>query len=250
MKQLSIKAQLAVFLCAFGLVLSFINKEPEFLFPIFICVISTLGLECIFVYFKEKRLRTSESAFVTGLILGFVLYARQPWWVFVLASIFAIGSKHLIRFKGKHVFNPAAAGVFLSILLLKANTQWLGAYIWYVIVPVGFYLAYRIRKLELIFSYAVVSLSLFGIQAVMQKVLLLNILGYFNYFFIFIMLIEPKTTPMKPIGKILFGAGIAVLIFILTNTGARFDVEIFSLLVFNLFSPVLNRIDFKRGGKL
>ncbi len=246
MKQLSIKAQLAVFLGGFAIALSYVNKYPGFLLPIVIAVIFALFFESIVIYLKERKLKLSQSALITGLILGFVLYVRQPWWIFALASLFAVLSKYLIRFKGRHIFNPAAMGIFLSMLLLKADTQWLGTYIWYIIVPVGLYLIYRIRKLEILVGYMVVSFMLFGIQAIMQGTHLFNILGYFNYFFIFIMLIEPKTTPIKPMGKVLFGAGVAVLIFILTNAGARFDVEIFSLLVLNLFTPALNKI----GGRL
>ena len=63
-----------------------------------------------------------------------------------------------------------------------------------------------------------------------------------SYFFIFIMLIEPKTTPLRPKGKVIFGVAVAALIFILTQLGVRFDVELSSLLALNLFVPLLNKI--------
>lgn len=55
------------------------------------------------------------------------------------------------------------------------------------------------------------------------------------------MLIEPKTTPVKPAGKIIFGAAVAILIFILTAAGVSFDVELAALLALNMLVPVLNK---------
>ena len=64
--------------------------------------------------------------------------------------------------------------------------------------------------------------------------------------FIFIMVIEPKTTPVKKLGKYLFGSGIAALIFILTERGVKFDIELFSLLAMNLVVPFLNKVYVKK----
>ena len=41
---------------------------------------------------------------------------------------------------------------------------------------------------------------------------------------------------------------IAAFIFILTEIGAKFDVELFSLLAMNAVVPLLNKLSVKRGG--
>ena len=61
------------------------------------------------------------------------------------------------------------------------------------------------------------------------------------------MVIEPKTGPAKVAGKYFFGAGIAALIFILTETGVKFDAELFSLLAMNAVVPLLNKLPLKKG---
>jgi Na+-translocating ferredoxin:NAD+ oxidoreductase RnfD subunit len=154
----------------------------------------------------------------------------------------AVSSKHLIRIRARQIFNPAAFGIFLCIILFGAQTQWKGTFLWYIVVPCGLYFVYRIRKFELLFSYATTALALFALQAMRQKVPLSNIFGYLSYFYIFVMLIEPKTTPIKPIGKIIFGASAAVLIFILTEAAVKFDAELAALLTLNLFVPLLNKL--------
>jgi Na+-translocating ferredoxin:NAD+ oxidoreductase RnfD subunit len=237
MKTLSIKTQMIAFLCLFAAYLGYVDKDPRFLLSTAVAVVSAVVTESAFTYIKVRQLKAASSAVISGLIIGFVLVSDQPWWLIMLASVLAISSKFLIRFRGRHLFNPAAFGVFVSMLAFGASTQWKGTYVWYVLVPVGLYFIYKIRKMELLAAYAAVALLLFGSQAVVQHVPLRTIFGYLSFFFIFIMLIEPKTTPIKPLGKALFGAAAAVFIFVFTEMGVRFDAELCTLLLLNLCVP-------------
>ncbi|MDD5409753.1 MAG: RnfABCDGE type electron transport complex subunit D [Candidatus Omnitrophica bacterium] len=241
-KSFSIKTRLIIFLAGFAVFLSIRDRDLFFLFTIAITLLSAIIADLTFSYFRDKSFVVSESSVVSALIIGFVLASDNPWWVISLAAIFAIISKHLIRFNKKHIFNPAAFGVFLSIIFLGANTQWKGTFLWYILVPAGLYFTYKIRKLELIAGYLITALGLFGIQAAVNKVSLINIFGYLSYFYIFIMLIEPKTTPIKPLAKLVFGIAAAILIFIFIQAQFRFDSELAALLILNLFVPLLNRI--------
>ncbi len=232
---------MVVFLCLFAAYLGYADKDFRFLLSAAVAVVSAVAAESAFTYIKVKQLRAASSAVISGLIVGFVLASDQQWWLIILASVAAVSSKFLIRFRGRHLFNPAAFGVFMSILVFGASTQWKGTYAWYVLAPVGIYFIYKIRKLELLAGYAVVALLLFGSQALVQHVPLYNIFGYVSYFFIFIMLIEPKTTPTRPLGKVLFGAAVAALVFVFAEIGVRFDAELCALLLMNLCVPLLNK---------
>ncbi len=98
-------------------------------------------------------------------------------------------------------------------------------------------------------GYFLTALALFGVQAIAQKVPLSHIFGYFSYFYILVMVIEPKTSPASSAGQFIFGAAAAILIFILTARGARFDVELFSLLMMNMSVPLINKAVYKKGGR-
>lgn len=242
----SIKTQLIIFLCAFAFYLSFKDKDGIFLLMTLIAVISAIGFESVILFFRKKEIRVTDSSIISGLIIGFVLSSQNPWWIFLLSSFFAISSKHLIHFHNKHLFNPAAFGIFLTVIFFGASSYWHGAYLWYILVPFGVYFIYKIRKLELLIGYALTALGLLYLQATIEKIHLLNIFGYLSYFYIFIMMIEPKTTPVVPLGKFIFGVGVAALIFIQIHARLGFDAELFSLLVMNLFTPLLNKIPPKR----
>ena len=241
----SIKTQLILYLACLAVFLSFKDKDAAFLAKTVLAVISAAAAETIILYLGTKYVRITGSSVITGLIIGYVLSSDEVWWRFVLAASAAVISKYLIRFRQKHIFNPAALGLFLAIIFLGATTQWKGTYAWYCLLPFGLYFVYKIRKLEIITGYAAVSLALFGIQALLQKIPLWHVFGYLSYFYIFVMVIEPKTTPVKPLGKLLFGAGVAGLIFVLTQLGAKFDVELCGLLIMNIAVPlVLKKIPY------
>jgi Na+-translocating ferredoxin:NAD+ oxidoreductase RnfD subunit len=238
----SIKLQINLFLVAFAIFLYLKEPNPAFLFGFLWAVLFSILAEGLILFLKTRKFKATESALTSGLIIGYVLYARSPWWLFLAVAFLAVGLKHILRFRGKNLLNPAACGLFLAVLLLKGATEWKGAYVWYLLVPAGLYLVHKIRKMEIIVGYFAVSLLLFVPQALMQGASLAYIPGYFNYFFIFIMLIEPKTTPSTRWPKIAFGAGVALLVFLLTEGGFPYEPELFALLILNALVPLLSKI--------
>lgn len=244
----SIKIQLILYLVCGAVLLTATGRDFAFLRATLLAVASALVIEACVLYVKTRTLQITESAIITGFIVGYVLSSDEAWWKFVCACSLAILSKHLIRFHKRHIFNPAAFGIFTTLLFLGAATQWKATFVWPILVPVGIYFSHRIKKVEIIIGYATASLLLFATQALWERVPVRHIFGYFSYFYIFVMLIEPKTAPLRPLGKYLFGAGAAALIFILTGIGVRFDAELFSLLAMNTAVPLLNTLPLKRGG--
>jgi len=238
----SIKVQINLFLVAFAVFLYIKAPGFAFLSGFFWAVLFSLLIEGVFLFHKTRKLQITESVLTSGLIIGYVLSSGSPWWMFLTVAAFTVGLKHLLRFRGKNLLNPAALGLFLAVLLLKGNTEWKGAYEWYILIPVGLYIVHKIKKTEIAWGYFGMALLLFIPQALAQGVSLLNIPGYFNYFFIFIMLIEPKTTPPTRWPKVAFGAGVAFLIFVLTEWGFRYEPELFALLILNALVPFLNKI--------
>ena len=146
----SIKLQLSIFLILFALYLSFIGKDTLFLLSLGISLISAIGTDTFITYLKTKKLILAESSIVSGLIIGYVLSSSQAWWIIALASIFAISSKHLIRFKARHIFNPAGFGTMAAVFLLGASTEWKGANLWYIVIPFGIYFVFKLKNRRLL----------------------------------------------------------------------------------------------------
>lgn len=244
----SIKTQLILFLCCFAVFLFIRDKSIAFLLAMTLAVVSTVVMDLIIVYVRTKALRVTESAVITGLIIGYVLSSEEAWLKFVFSSCVAVFSRHFIFFQKRHIFNPAALGILASTILFGASTQWMGTYVWYMVVPFGLYLAYKIRRVEVVVGYVVVSCVLLGISAAVQQLPVFGIFGYVSYFYIFIMLVEPKTGPANMIGKYLFGGGAAALAFIFTEIGGRVDAELWALLIMNVMVPLLSKLQSRKRG--
>jgi len=244
--RLSIKYQVIIFLVLFAVFIALKNHDKIFLINTLIAVIAAVLVESAFLFFKRRTFSIHDSAIISGLIVGFVLADTNKWWLFCLAAIIAILSKYFIRYHQKHIFNPAALGIVLTSILFGAQTEWHGTFLWYILLPAGIYFAYKINRLKLLLGYGIVSLPLFVIPAFIQHVNLLTIIGYYSYFYIFIMLIEPKTTPAKTYSQFVFGAGVALTIYVLNQFNLSFEIELAVLLMFNLLVPWLNKLSEKR----
>lgn len=202
--------------------------------PVLLCVL----IEVMIFFPAEQRFRFGKTSLTTWLIVGFVMSVESPWWMFFVIALITLGFKHFVRIREKNIFNPAALGMFLALLLFKGETDWKDAQAWYALVPAGLWFAYQAGKLELLAGYFAAALPL----AFLEHRLGWNALGHLNYFFIFIMLIEPKTSPAGRWQKILFGAGVASLAFILEKWKFPFEPALFALLVFNALTPWLDNV--------
>ncbi|MBU1862912.1 MAG: RnfABCDGE type electron transport complex subunit D [Candidatus Omnitrophica bacterium] len=242
----SIKIQLIIFLVLFGLYLAVREGVVAFTAALAAVTAAAVIIEAVFIYAAKKKICVTTSACITGLILGIVLAHDGPWWHSLVAAGAAIVGKNLIRIKGRHFFNPAAFGIVIAMIICGARTAWYGTYAWYILIPVGLYFIIRLRKEALLVSYAVTAFLLFAGNNLIMKIPFTDIMWYFSYFFIFIMLIEPKTTPHTRRGGIVFGVSIAVLIFAMTQIGIRCDVELCSLIICNMVYRATTVIPNKR----
>lgn len=59
---------------------------------------------------------------------------------------------------------------------------------------------------------------------------------------VFFMATDPVTTPITKLGRIIFGIGVGVLVFVIRNWGGLPEGVMYSILVMNGFTPLINRI--------
>ena len=68
-----------------------------------------------------------RSALISGLSLVLLL-RTETIWIGVLAAVLAVGSKFILRARGRHVFNPT--NFALVVLLLATEAAWVSAGRW------------------------------------------------------------------------------------------------------------------------
>jgi Na+-translocating ferredoxin:NAD+ oxidoreductase RnfD subunit len=68
-----------------------------------------------------------DGAALSGMITGMVLSPSVSSWVAAGAAALAIGSKHVLRIRRGHVFNPAAFALVVAALAGWGGQSWWGA---------------------------------------------------------------------------------------------------------------------------
>jgi Na+-translocating ferredoxin:NAD+ oxidoreductase RnfD subunit len=95
---------------------------------ILICLGVGALIEFGVAFFKDKLILWPASGLLTGNSTAFILrvpgtYHGQWWsthriWIFVGVVAVAMASKYLIRWKGRHIFNPSNLGLVLAFVAL------------------------------------------------------------------------------------------------------------------------------------
>ena len=194
-----------------------------------------------------------ESVYITALILMLILTpikSADPYsyWVFlVMASLGAIASKFIFAIGKKHVFNPAAFGVALVAFAgVYSASWWLGTEYMLPFVLVGGLLIIRkLQRSDLAFSFIIaafvsitVSTWLRGFDPIsaVQRAFLHSPI----FFFAFVMITEPLTTPPTRAMRIMYGAFVGALFSpSIGIVGIQSTPEL-ALLVGNVFSYLVS----------
>ncbi|HNP54843.1 MAG TPA: RnfABCDGE type electron transport complex subunit D, partial [Ferruginibacter sp.] len=174
-------------------------------------------------WFQAYR-RTVPSALVSSF--GLALFLRTgSIGVAVLISAITIFSKYLLRWKGKHLFNPSALGIVVAVWLLQAGWinpgQWgNGTLLFFSACLLGLIVVTRVQKLDLTLSFIFVYAFLLYTRQVwylgwpvdhfIQSISTGSVL-----IFSFFMITDPRTTPDHPVARIGWAALVAVLAFYL-----------------------------------
>lgn len=193
-----------------------------------VLVASVLDVTIKRLWLKRKP-AIPQSAIITGLIVGSVS-VNAPIVGTVIAAILAILSKFLIRLNGPHIFNPAVFGVVVSQLASPAahgpvshsSSQVIEGFgvggltvnLW--LVPLLIFANWRAKKLWISIPFLAASALLYYVTGLasldssnVQDIF--KFLAVLPYYFAFIIVSEPKTTPYTRKEQILFGIGIATL---------------------------------------
>ncbi len=206
---------------------------------IFVCSVFDILIK---KFFLKKALSFPFSAFITGTIIGSIITFNAPLFAVLTACVFAIASKNLVRLKFGHIFNPATLGLLVALAFFNLGDEWwaaIGFNFLGLIIPISVILIlanYKAMKLRVSIPFLIVVAALYYITDFVKITSPIGILSFVNvlpFYFAFIMLSEPKTSPYKTNEQIVFGISLAILYFSLDFFGIKFPFFI-ALLIGNL----------------
>ena len=204
-------------------------------------------LEVAIAFFRSRVLMWPASALLTGNGVAFILrvpgtqhgdwWSMHGWWIFASTAAVSLLSKHLIRFRGRHLFNPSNFGLVLCFLALgKARAEpldfWWGpmspwlALALALIVAGGFAILSRLRLVAiavgfwLTFAAGMAVLAASG-HSMTARWHLGPITGWSFWWllvtspeilvFLFFMITDPVTIPRGRIARLVYAIGVGAL---------------------------------------
>ena len=191
---------------------------------------------------KTGRKRFPTSGLISALIVVVLLPPGVNFVPLLVSMLAAVASKHFLIYKHVHVFNPAAAGALVAVLAFDLPLAWWpDAFIW-LAVPLGLWIAWRVKKLLQAGAFFL-SYLLFFLVGGNFIAIDANIFYLVPWFFGLFMLVEPMTSPAGKKREIIFGAVVAVLVWIFSLLPFfALAPLIFALLAGNLLKRVLMKI--------
>jgi ferredoxin-NADP reductase len=239
-------------LAAIAIALAFIRVLDYNPLSMSISLLVLVASVLIVNYFLSFVLRLKpnfESPLITAFILFFIFSpvpTVKSYETLAIIAAIAMASKYLLAWRGRHVFNPAAAGAVISGLLGLQFASW-----WVATGPLllptlilGGVVLYKTRRLKMAQLYIAVSLVAIitvkmlgrGISPIFLQTLFTS---WPLIFFSAFMLSEPLTQPPRKYQRYIFAVGIALI----ANAQLHIAPEI-ALVIGNLYAFVCGQ----RGG--
>src|SRR3989338_8090065 len=196
--------------------------------PHFAVIVAVASLaDFLISHFAFRALILTKSAIITGMIISFI-FSLSALWMQVAFPLTAIISKHAIKAKTS-VFNPAAFALLAGGFFGAFPAWWAASSL--LALPLGLFISWKIRKLEISLSFLAVYLVMFVLFRHIDP--LSEMLGSAALFLAFFMATEPKTTPSSKNGKIVFGILLAFLALVIAFALPGIDFLLAALLIPN-----------------
>ncbi len=189
-------------------------------------VASALALDMALAWWLRAERLVPLSAYISGLSLALLLNYSHDYLLLFFPVFLTIGSKYLLTFRGRHVFNPSMFGVAVSLLLGGDLISTAPAYQWggtwamsafLVMAAISLFVA-RIGRNALILSFLAFYLLQIAFRAHVMRwylppeALLLGTLTSAPFFlFVFYMITDPATSPASRRGQVALAFALTVV---------------------------------------
>lgn len=220
---------------------------------ILICLATGALIEFVVAFFKDSVIMWPASGLLTGNSTAFILRTPgtlhgQWWsthgiWIFVGVVAVSMASKYLIRWRGRHIFNPSNLGLVLAFVALgpkltePQDLWWIPPGPWLIVtyavlIVGGLLIAWELRLLglELAFMAGFAAFTALALALVPDHCMvaswhvapmcgseLWQILVTSPELLVFglFMIPDPRTVPDGPAARVAFGILVAILAVLL-----------------------------------
>lgn len=218
-----------------------------------------IGATALSVQWAGTRLATlpsfdPRSPMISALSLILLLRTDDVLLAMAAAAI-AISSKFLVRFNGKHMFNPA--NVAIVSLMLLSDRVWISTGQWgnaaigaFALACLGFIVLTRAKRAETTITFLLAYAALLVGRALWLgdplQIPLHHLQNGALLIFAFFMISDPKTTPNTAAGRIIYAMIVASIAFVIQFVFYQPNGPILALM---MSAPLVPLIDFLKRGR-
>lgn len=219
---------------------------------IVISIVTSLIMEMILARLVLGTWKNLSSAYITGISVG-ILIRSNLIWPYVVTAVLSIMSKYVMRYKGRHLWNPSNFGVSWMLFMAPLTVAGLGiqwgnnllamSVIWFL----GLLIVYRAKKFHVTLTYVISFTILAYIRSLITSDPFLSELapltGPMYQLFIFFMVTDPGTSVSGKRAQIFVVILVALVEFVL-----RLESFIYApFYALFLVGPLCRFIDLKRN---
>ena len=204
----------------FGILDSYLN--------VVLAIATSVIAEMILAKVLVGARKNLASAYITGISVGILIRSNMVW-PYVVAALLSIMSKYVLRYKGRHIWNPSNFGVSWMLFMAPVyvaglSMQW-GNYVlpMSIIWVLGLGIVYRAKKLHISLTYVVSFIILAYVRSLITGDAFLAELspltGPMYQLFVFFMVTDPGTAVSSKKWQIIVVILVALVEFVLRLQG-------------------------------
>jgi Na+-translocating ferredoxin:NAD+ oxidoreductase RnfD subunit len=225
----------------------------SYLFIVVSIVVSILT-EIILSRLLLGKWKSLASAYITGISVG-ILIRSTTIWPYVITALLSIMSKYILKYKGRHLWNPSNFGISWMLFMAPLDVaglsiQWGSNFLGLVVIWIlGLVIVYRAKRLHVTVAYVISFVILAYLRGLITGDTFLAevspLTGPMYQLFIFFMITDPGTSVSTRKGRIIVVILVALAEFVLRLN--NFIYAPFYALF--LIGPVARYIDLKLNAK-
>jgi Na+-translocating ferredoxin:NAD+ oxidoreductase RnfD subunit len=225
----------------------------SYLFIVVSIVVSILT-EIILSRLLLGKWKSLASAYITGISVG-ILIRSTTIWPYVITALLSIMSKYILKYKGRHLWNPSNFGISWMLFMAPLDVaglsiQWGSNFLGLIVIWIlGLVIVYRAKRLHVTIAYVISFVILAYLRSIITGDTFLAevspLTGPMYQLFIFFMITDPGTSVSTRKGRIIVVILVALAEFVLRLN--NFIYAPFYALF--LIGPVARYIDLKLNAK-